>query len=295
MSNTKKPNFFILGAPKCGTTAMSEYLKDHSDIFFSEPKEPNYFTDFGKKKNGYISDEDYLDRCFRGSAGYTAVGEGSTRYLRSPESVPAILKFNPEARFIVMVRNPVGMFHSLYYQRVYEMKESAKTPQEAWNSQNQYIKTGKASEGAKSDPEALQYGQICSIGSQLERVYQHVPKERVLVSFFDDFKNNTRKEYKRVLDFLGVEDDGREEFPVRHKRKTANSKFLRNFIKKGGILKRKLGIKKSASNMPVIGKIISGSEDLPADFKEELLSYFEDEIYKLENLTGRDLSMWRKI
>ena len=116
--NIQPPNFFIIGAPKCGTTALSEYLRTHPDVFFSEPKEPNYFNSdvVSKKLYYYTSLEDYLEKCFSGAEGYKAVGEGSVRYLSSAVAVDNILKLYPNAKFIIMLRNPVDLGYSLFHQ-----------------------------------------------------------------------------------------------------------------------------------------------------------------------------------
>lgn len=133
--NIKKPNFFIIGAPKCGTTAMARYLGEHPDVFFSSPKEIHYFnTDFLNKRKK-ITEKVYLEKFFKGSENFKAVGEGSVWYLYSEEAVPNILKFNPKARFIVMVRNPISMFHSRFHQSLINSWENVKTPMEAWNLQ----------------------------------------------------------------------------------------------------------------------------------------------------------------
>ncbi|SRR6056297_999156 len=131
----KKPNFFIIGAPKCGTTSLYYYLKDHPDIFMAEPKEPHYFsTDFSDKFRKVLTREDYLN-LFKEAKKYKAVGEGSTEYLYSKEAVPNILKFNSEAKFIVMVRNPIELVISLHQELFVEMNENIEDVEKAWDLQ----------------------------------------------------------------------------------------------------------------------------------------------------------------
>src|SRR6056297_204893 len=99
--NIKKPNFFIIGAPKCGTTSMARYLGEHPDIFFSDPKEPNFFnTDFSEKIRITTEIKEYL-KLFQGADKYRRVGEGTVWYFFSKEAILYILKFNPEAKFIL--------------------------------------------------------------------------------------------------------------------------------------------------------------------------------------------------
>ena len=92
-----QPNFFIIGAPKCGTTSMSVYLSSHPDIIISDPKEPHYFSD--DINNGGIRDmKVYLDCFSSDDKKVNAIGEASTLYLYSKVAVPNILKFNKDVR-----------------------------------------------------------------------------------------------------------------------------------------------------------------------------------------------------
>src|SRR3990167_9603139 len=105
----KKPNFFILGAPRCGTTSLSTYLREHPNVFFSFPKEVNFFSSDIYSSTLCSDISSYLKLFSNSEEIHLAVGEGSVFYLASNCAVPSILQFNPQAKFIVMVRNPVDM------------------------------------------------------------------------------------------------------------------------------------------------------------------------------------------
>ena len=107
-----KPSFFIVGAPKCGTTSLCKYLEQHPDIFIPSIKELYYFcTDStGKKRANTL--EEYLS-FFEGGKGKLC-GEGSVWYLFSKEAASEIYKFNPEAKIIIMLREPVSLMYSLH-------------------------------------------------------------------------------------------------------------------------------------------------------------------------------------
>ena len=80
----KKPNFFIIGAPKCGTTALARYLSEHNDIFMCQPKEPNYFSsDLPMRQPGVESIDEYLNLFSDADDSCKAVGEASVWYLYS--------------------------------------------------------------------------------------------------------------------------------------------------------------------------------------------------------------------
>lgn len=95
-----KPNFFIIGAPKCGTTALCEYLRAHPRIGMSIPKEPHYFcTDCTTRFRTIYTQQEYL-RCFdHVQDGCAVAGEGSVWYLFSEAAVVNILRFAPDAKF----------------------------------------------------------------------------------------------------------------------------------------------------------------------------------------------------
>jgi hypothetical protein len=287
--NIKKPNFFIIGAPKCGTTSLSKYLREHPNIFFSDPKEPGYFcTDFFKKSRYVFTEKRYLEKYFKGAAGYKRVGEGSTAYLYSKDAVKNILRFNPEAKFIVMIRNPINMFKSLHSQLLFDLNENIKDPRKAWELQKERIK-GKHIPPFSLEPKFLQYGEFCKLGEQIERLLKIVPnKKNIKIIRFERFKNNTKEVYEEVLKFLDLKTDNRKEFPIYNRNSRPRSKFLVRVIrilmesslqKYSRVLKEKIGII-SWSRFFYLNKInnkIIKIKHLDKGFRIELKKYFEED------------------
>ena len=107
------PNFFIVGAPKCGTTALCEYLKYHPNVFMSTPKEPHYFAEDFERYRHVKTEDKYLALFGDCNDRHLMIGEASVFYLRSTRAVSLIRDFNPDAKIIVMLRNPVDMVYSL--------------------------------------------------------------------------------------------------------------------------------------------------------------------------------------
>ena len=109
------PDFFIIGAPRCGTTAISTYLAKNPNICFSRPKEPHFFSIVMDEKPDAGLHGDYLDLFFpHCGEGIQARGEGSVSYLYYPKAIERTQRLSPHARFIVMARNPVDMVHSYH-------------------------------------------------------------------------------------------------------------------------------------------------------------------------------------
>src|SRR5687767_12736237 len=106
------PNFFVCGAARSGTTSLWEYLRQHPDIYMPaaiEHKEPSYFCDlYG------MSDWNQYLALFREAGNRKRVGEASGPYLTSPESAGRLKEAAPEARIIILLRDPAERAWSLY-------------------------------------------------------------------------------------------------------------------------------------------------------------------------------------
>src|SRR5882672_1680365 len=109
----RKPDCFIVGAPRCGTTAMYTYLGQHPEIFMSARKEPHFFgTDLSSP--ALVRDEQQYLSLFAKAQNEKRAGEASVFYLYSQRAAREIHAFCPSARIIIMLRNPVEMMYSLH-------------------------------------------------------------------------------------------------------------------------------------------------------------------------------------
>ena len=114
-----KPNFFIVGGPKCGTTALYTYLKNHPEIFMSRIKEPQFFAaDIFCDQRTVQTLADYLS-CFAAARNEKRIGEASTAYLGSRNAAQEIKAFNPNAQIIIALRNPVEVMYAEHSERVF--------------------------------------------------------------------------------------------------------------------------------------------------------------------------------
>ena len=196
------PNFFIVGAARSGTTSLWNYLKQHPKVFMPEDeldKEPAYFSEKGRNLNY----EKYL-RLFRGAdISHERIGEASTAYLTDPSSAQKIYDFLPNAKIIIMLRNPVDRAYSLYQWMVQEGYEYAESFETSLDLENKRI-------GEKIpnwyEPEyywnylyfhsGLFYGQV--------KRYVELFGDNVCLIKMEDFKQNFLREYDRVCRFLNL-------------------------------------------------------------------------------------------
>lgn len=204
------PDFVIVGAPKCGTTAVYETLRQHPQIFVPGLKEPHFFSYDFPARCAVETIKEY-DRLFANAGRRQLRGEASTHYLRSKEATMAILRRRPDAKFIAMVRNPLSMFVSSHNECLNGRHEEEEDPEQAWVLQQERAE-GRRIPKDCSEPTVLQYKMLCSLGAQIESFFRLVPERQRLVIVFDDLQQHPRQAYEQIVDFLGIEDDGRDQF-----------------------------------------------------------------------------------
>ena len=298
----RRPNFFILGAPKCGTTALSEYLRQHERVFVSTPKEPHYFCeDFDYYyAPGQRTEEHYL-RLFADASDEPAVGEASVWYLYSRTAARNIMEFDPAARVIVMVRNPVELVPSLHSQLRYMLDEVEPDPAVAWELQAAR-REGVGLPSTVRVPEFLQYGEAARLGAQVRRVLEVVPRDQLKVLVFDDLRADTGAVYRDTLAFLGVPDDGRTEFPRVNENKVHQSAAVARFTQRppSALVSVARGVKRVArvERLGVLDRVrrsnrqVTRREEISPEFAQTLRDHFRDDVAELGELIGRDLSAW---
>jgi len=129
----RRPNFFMVGAGKSGTTSLYTWLSDHSQIFMSPNKEPRYFaTDMPELINRVATEAEYLSLFEKAELQHLAVGEASTQYIFSQDAIPNIRDFDPQARLIVTLRNPVEMAPSAHSEARFWFFEDEADFEAAW-------------------------------------------------------------------------------------------------------------------------------------------------------------------
>lgn len=300
MSEPRIPNLFIIGAPKCGTTAMSHYLAGHPDIFMSEQagvKEPFFYCrDLALSHITWkISKwQDYAQIFDAAPSSVTYIGEASPLYLISREAVPAILSSCPDARFVVMLRNPVELAASFHNQHAKYGIDVADF-EAAWRLQDER-RRGRRLPSAFSDGTLLQYGEVAKLGRQMERLFAVVEKRRVHCILYEDFSLSPRESYRGLLEFLQLSDDQRGEFPRMNASVTYRWRWLEKNLKRIRRVRIRLGLPGGLGVHAVINRFNEnpGRAPLRPEFERELYNYFSNDLSLLAELTGRDLSAWRK-
>jgi hypothetical protein len=295
----KQPSLFLIGAPKSGTTAIAHYLSEHPEILFSEPKEPKYFhTDFNSNHRLAVSEEDYwsLFGGYSTMERYPIVAEATVWYLYSQNAVANILRYNPCAKFLVMVRNPVDLAHSLHAQLLYGGDENVRDFEAAW-SLREARRQGEHVPPLCRDPKSLRYSDIAKTGEQLLRLYQQVDSTAVRVGVFDDLVADPRAEYQSILRFLRLQDDGRSSFPIVNRNRTIRFHRLALALGWASRLKQRMGIRRSLHIWRASQPLVSRTEPrtpLTDRFRKELNEWFAEDVSLLSKLLDRDLGEWTR-
>jgi len=292
-------DFFIAGAPKCGTTALAAYLAGHRDVCFSLPKEPHFFcSETLAPASREAKYAEYHKRFFShyNEKEHKVVGEGTPQYLYYPNALPAILEYNPSARFIVMLRNPVDMVFSWHREMLRGLVENAVDIQAAWALQSERAQGKRLPENC-TKPLHLQYRGVCMLGAQIERLFSYVDRRNVLVVLMDDLRETPLEVYRKVCSFIEVEDDGKNDFPTVHSGVEWRSKKLISLYNLAYTIKRKV-----IGDAPIPfsvdarlkSRLMRKAVETERDpvFVQMLMREFMDDVRKLERLIDRDLSSW---
>jgi len=299
------PDFFIIGAPKCGTTALYVWLSEHPNIFMSPVKEPHFLAeDLPDKRRNIVDYRAYLNLFSKARAEHFAVGEGSTSYISSPAAIRNIKKRFPEARLVALVRNPVDMAYAAHNQLLSSMNEDVADFEEAWRLQEQR-RQGERIPKKCLHPKGLLYGEKARVGAQLQMVLEEIPRDLVQINFFDDLVTNPVTVYRAVLGHLSVPDDKRRDFQRINVSKRLRSRAFGSLLRRASAVGRpvKRWIQSTFGVEPphIITAISRLNREkysrppLREGFRLELMEYFRGDVKLLSQITGRDLSHWLSI
>ena len=297
---------YLVGAPRCGTTAFSKVLARNPQICFSKPKENHFFIRVPPALSPEEMKRTYLSRYFPGlNENHRAIAEGSVSYLYAPEAIAKIIELDPNGRFIVMVRNPVDMIYSYHARLLFTMDEDVTDFETAWNLQ-EARSYGKYIPKRCREPRLLQYAAIGSLGERVETLFQTAGRERCFVIVFDDFIKDPIAVYKEVLDFIDIDYDGQTKIARKNQNRGFKSPFLQQFVMnppkfivKFMEKREHLGMDQFAylrairRRLKKMNKVETKREPLSESMREKLRAVFTSDIDKLAGLLNRNFEHWR--
>ena len=295
------PDFYIVGAPKAGTTAMYEYLRTHPDLYLPERKELRYFgSDLDIRDRQPLTAEQYL-AYFAPAQPDALIGTAYVWYLYSRRAAAEIAQFSPGARIIAMLRNPVDMLPALHGEHIANGNEDITDFTAALDAEPER-RAGRSIPPHAHLPQGLWYTDVPRYAEQLERYFAVFGLERVRVILFDDFVADTAATFRDTLDFLGVRREfGPEAFePVNVSRRIRSERF-RHFLARPPRLPRLMirtfvpgRLRRSAYERAKRMNIeVAARQPIPPATVDRLRTTFAPEIARLSTLLDRDLTaLW---
>jgi hypothetical protein len=298
------PNFFLVGASRSGTTSLWDYLRQHPDIHMPTSlagKEPSFFCDLTPPwAENYRTYEQYLT-LFANAGRSKAIGDASTSYLAAPESARRIAERYPDARIIVILRNPVERAYSLYRFLCYWGEESATTFEQALAREPERL-------GDEAFQRRVQLLYYCFLyyhsglySSQLERYFSLFSRERVHVVLYDDLKKDALGVARGLYRFVGVDSDfepdiavhNQSEYPcsVRLQRLLCRSWHAHPLRPKQPLRRRdRLHIPVAVGINVLLGRYRSNR--MAPRTRRALTARFRGDVEKTAALIGRSLDSW---
>lgn len=310
----KKPNLFIVGAAKAGTTSLHKYLDQHPDIYMAPIKEPHHFSsdinfeEFNEnykqqvrfdlkryltqkrltnKHIAFIEDKEKYLELFREANNEKYFGEGSNGYLYSKVAAKEICDFNPHARIIILLRNPVDRAFSHWLMDfrntdndignfVEALEADYKGKYKGWGVSHLYVELGRYS-------------------NQVKRYLDNFPKEQIKIFLYEDFRKNNLHVLNDIFRFLGVEEKNKLEKITSNKASVPKNRRMIQILKSTGLTPSKTRFFPQPL-LRFIKMALYDSQNLPVLSKAErdyvFKKYFKSDVDKLEKLVNLDFDKW---
>lgn len=290
---------FIVGAAKAGTTTIYRHLSRHSEIVASTPKETNFFD-----ANFSLDPEVYLDRHFQNATSGHFLLDATPAYLYVPYVTQRISALFPNAKFVVMLRDPVEraysewwMYHNLGYDRrpfacaiqdELALIDQAWTPSEIeWKHHVQSIQT----HGKALYPPYLSAGLYAL---QLSRFFTHFPRSSFSIHLFEDLVAQPENVTSTICKFLDIEHNETVLSAIENPGSSALKGRIYRLIGPARVekLSRYMPVTLKSNLKRILEKGGKRPQVAPL-LRNDLLKFFTGDLDMLEKLIERDLSAWR--
>ncbi|MEO1340384.1 MAG: sulfotransferase, partial [Cyanobacteria bacterium J06635_13] len=234
-----KPNLFIVGQPKSGTTALHQFLGQHPEIYMSSIKEPHFFcSDFHLESDRAYGKQRFFD--FRSESAYLQLfnkaknvkiaGESSTNYLYSQVAAEKIYNFNPDAKIIIILREPAKFLYSLHSHYVKFTEENEPDFLTALSLESKRREEEEFLSSRVTSPSYLYYSQRIQYYQQVKRYCDRFDPKQIKVVIFEEFKSANETIFKEVLEFLEVDSSFTPEYAVVNVNKEVKFKSINSLI-----------------------------------------------------------------
>jgi hypothetical protein len=295
------PTFLIVGAARSGTTALYTFLGRHPGIFAPRLKEPQFFAFRGQtlsfrgpgddetiNRRG-VTDEATYRALFAGARPDQQVGEASVSSLYYPQAPLEIGRCIPDARIVVILRDPVERAFSNYQYMLATVREPASTFSEALAQEEERVRGGWQ--------HIWHYRRLGYYHTQLKRFYEVFRREQIHVLLHEDLLDNPRETLGSLCAFLGLTpmasiDTAR---PINVSGRPRSPALARFLVRSSPLKRAVLALVPTTVRVRLVGTLRTNllqRETIPAAVAAELRREYRPEIVALENLIERDLGSW---
>jgi len=312
------PNFFVIGTAKAGTTSLYHYLSQHPDVYLPPIKETNHFAmgdideslldpvykrdiqlDLaryirnGMKNTVHIAHVkrklDY-EALYSGVQHEKAIGEISNSYIVCPSAIPSIKLEYPNAKLIVMLRNPVSRAwsHFLMNQRegkvrihdfIAEVMQDYSASHRGWGVNHQYLELGL-------------------YAKQLQRVFEQFAPHQLKWFLFEDFVAYPDKVMRSIANLLGVNEDFQFDFSKKaNQAGVPRNRFVNQLLVNSGLIHSLKSIAGERQKSWIKSRLYKSGNELQKIGKEEtdfLFDFYQSDIAQLSDLLSFDfMNYWK--
>lgn len=298
------PNFLILGAAKAGTTALYNYLNQHPEIAMSNTKETNFFALEGQKaaftgpgddrtinRHSVTKLADY-ERQFKPGAQTKAIGEACTMYLYDPRTIEGIRRHVPQARLIAILREPIGRAFSAYVHMLRDQREPEADFLRALQDEERRIAAGWE--------HIWHYKAMGMYSEQLQRYLAAFGRDQIRIYLYDDLRRDGLAVMRDIYGFIGVDQQFEPDIAGVSTNVSGipRNRTLHLLLSKPnpikGVVKSLLPQQQRRTLAKRLKKSNLTPQQISDDARDYLADAFYDEINRLEELIGRDLSGWQR-
>ncbi|MEO0924712.1 MAG: sulfotransferase [Cyanobacteria bacterium J06643_13] len=300
-----KPNLFIVGQPKSGTTALHQFLGQHPEIYMSSIKEPHFFcSDFHLESDRAYGKQRFFD--FRSESAYLQLfnkaknvkiaGESSTNYLYSQVAAEKIHNFNPDAKIIIILREPAKYLYSLHSHYVKFTEENEPDFLTALSLESKRREEEEFLSSRVTSPSYLYYSQRIQYYQQVKRYCDRFDPKQIKVIIFEEFKSANETIFKEVLEFLEVDSSFSPEYAAVNVNKEVKFKSINSLINNPLVKSISKNILSQEFNEFVRDNIVekflwhqAPKAKMPAAIQAQLREQYRPEVVKISELLALNL------
>lgn len=265
----KPSNLFIIGAPKAGTSAVAAYLGQHPKVFLPQKKEPRFYDAkvyYDDKKDYPVKSFDEYLEFYKSNEAQLAKFriDGSVFVMYEAENITKILEHSPEAKFIIILRDPLEATKSMFTQRLKQLDPLTRELSEDFCSCWELSKERKRN---RNFPEKcknkflFRYDLLYSYELYLPKIIKLTDDKNLLICSYKQLRGNKGLFYKKIMDFLELENidlNSQNVNPSFVKKNSLRHRVADMIIKKISHFGKK--IRFSSNSKTIIKKILYGSK-----------------------------------